>query len=531
MQGDVTPPDPAGTTGPHGREGPRHAAPRKSLLSKLQTPTGKVIALAAMPTAVLMGMGLTPRLAIADDRIPYAPGPCVTRSDEPSPGEKPAPGPSGTAEPSDTPSPGASSAPDPRPGESGEAGEAGEGGTGGEPGGPGDTGDTGVPDGAVTPEGAVRKKAAAPPTAAPSKAARSTAARSTAVPSTASAPPGPGGTPASARTSPPALAPASPPSAKPSPGKTYDPWDPLGLGDAIKDLFDPDDVDEPEDPEDPDDPDDSDGPGGTPAPPAAKPKPKPTPKPTPKPDPTATGPAAGQRPKPGTTQRPAAKDPAHRPGDTGRDGGTTDRTKKSITDAARRVGADVEELDEAAKSLEPRPDTDIPDGAVPRFPCPEADPEALAAAKEESGIPGLPDDPWTLESTRLTLRGLDYHGIVQVRTGSGGLKPALKFTASSLDIKDLHQLTVATMGRTMHARARPGSTSTIRDGTVTMYTEELKGDLFGIIPVTFSPATPPPLNIPFAFFTDVTIRQAGQFGGTLTIPGLRNYLTDGDTSS
>ncbi|MEU5161746.1 hypothetical protein AB0G74_19345 [Streptomyces sp. NPDC020875] len=529
MQGDVSPPDPAGTTGPHGREGPRHAAPRKSLLSKLQTPTGKVIALAAMPTAVLMGMGLTPRLAIADDRIPYAPGPCVTRSDEPPPGEKPTPGPSGTAEPSETaepaetPSPGPSSAPDPTPG---EPEEAGEGGTGEKPGSQGDVGGTGVPDGAVTQEGAVRKQAAAPPSVRPS--VRPTARAS------ASPPPGPGVAPAKAPAGPPAPAPAPAAKAKPSPGKTYDPWDPLGLGDAIRDLLDPDDADEPEDPDDTEDPDDIEGPDDTDpdettAPPAAKPKPNPTPKP--KPDPTATGPDAGQRPKPGTTQRPAAKDPAPRPAGSGEDGGATDRTKKSITDAARRVGADVEELDEAAKGLEPRPDTDIPDGAVPRFPCPEADPEALAAAKEESGIPGLPDDPWTLESTRLTLRGLDYHGIVQVRTAGGRLKPALKFTASSLDIKDLHQLTVATTDRTMHARARPGSTSTIRDGTVTMYTEELKGDLFGIIPVTFSPATPPPLNIPFAFFTDVTLRQAGQFGGTLTIPGLRNYLTDDDASS
>ncbi|MER7666117.1 hypothetical protein, partial [Streptomyces sp. NPDC096193] len=29
-------------------------------------------------------------------------------------------------------------------------------------------------------------------------------------------------------------------------------------------------------------------------------------------------------------------------------------------------------------------------------------------------------------------------------------------------------------------------------GTVTMYTEELKGNLFGLIPITFSPTTPPP---------------------------------------
>jgi hypothetical protein len=59
-----------------------------------------------------------------------------------------------------------------------------------------------------------------------------------------------------------------------------------------------------------------------------------------------------------------------------------------------------------------------------------------------------------------------------------------------------------------------------------MYTEELKGDLFGIIPITFSPESPPPLDVPYAFFTDVKVTQAAQFGGTLAVPGLHNYIED-----
>jgi hypothetical protein len=71
--------------------------------------------------------------------------------------------------------------------------------------------------------------------------------------------------------------------------------------------------------------------------------------------------------------------------------------------------------------------------------------------------------------------------------------------------------------------AASGSTSTIKDGTVTMYTESLKGNLFGVLPVTFTPDTPPPVNVPVAFFTNVTVVQAGQFGGTLKIPGMHLY--------
>ena len=41
------------------RTGPRHAAPKKPLFTRFQMPAGKAIALAAMPTAVFLGMGLT----------------------------------------------------------------------------------------------------------------------------------------------------------------------------------------------------------------------------------------------------------------------------------------------------------------------------------------------------------------------------------------------------------------------------------------------------------------------------------------
>ncbi|WP_399929786.1 hypothetical protein [Streptomyces kanamyceticus] len=86
MQADeVRHEDLAGAT--RARSGPRHAAPRKPLLTRLQMPAGKAIALAAMPSAVLMGMGLTPTLAQAKPGVPKNPfqdGPCVTAPDEAS---------------------------------------------------------------------------------------------------------------------------------------------------------------------------------------------------------------------------------------------------------------------------------------------------------------------------------------------------------------------------------------------------------------------------------------------------------------
>jgi hypothetical protein len=208
-------------------------------------------------------------------------------------------------------------------------------------------------------------------------------------------------------------------------------------------------------------------------------------------------------------------------------GGPVGTSKDAIKEAAKKAGATVAELDEDAKGLEAGKDDDIPAGAQGKepYPCPTPDPGALADATEEQGIPLLANEPWTLNSSKLTLRELTYHGIKKVRTYDNTLKYVLKFTAEQVDIQDLRQTAVFPGGRTAHVEAGAGSTSTIRDGQVTMYVEELKGNLLGIIPITFSPATPPPVNISPVFFTDVTVTQAGQFGGNLHIPGLHNYIT------
>ncbi|MEU2021130.1 hypothetical protein ABZ565_02945 [Streptomyces sp. NPDC016469] len=442
MRGDDEQLNGVDESGTRERRGPRHAAPKKSLLTKLHMPAGKkAFALAAMPTAVFVGMGLTPRLAMADDTtdIPFAPGPCVTRSDGPSESADPTPS------ASKTPSPSTSESAKPTPG----------------------TSDS------VTPK----------PTGSADDTAKST---DTADKSTDTA----DKTTDTAKKSTEA-APAETPAATPSPTKTTNPLDPLGLGDALKDLFDGDKDKE-----------------------TASPSPSPT---TASPKPSATADTENSEDETADKATDTAKD-------TVKD--TAGKTTEAIREAAGKAGRTVEELDEDVKGTDAKKDEDIPDGAKEPFPCPTADPEALANAKLEPGIPNLPTDPWILESSLLTLNGLDYKGIVEVRTGDGATKKVLKFTASSIDIKDLHQLTVGPMpGTTGHVQARKGSTSTIRNGTVTMYTEELKGNLFGLIPITFSPETPPPLNVPFAFFTNVKVTQAGQFGGTLTVPGLHNYFT------
>ncbi|MER5727027.1 hypothetical protein ABT084_01510 [Streptomyces sp. NPDC002138] len=420
------------------RRGPRHAAPRKSLLTKLQIPVGKTMALAAMPTAVFVGMGMAPKMALADDKeIPFAPGPCVTRSDEPT--ESPSPSASASTSPSPSASPTASPS-------------------------------AGVP--------------VVPAPKASASASKPAAKPDPAKPATQAQPAKQG-------------APAASPSASASPSaaaKTPNPLDPLGLGGAVKDFFDE----------------------------LGKPlKGKGAVTPTPAP---ATTPGAKATPDPAADPIRAAADKAGvSVSELSQDVKDTAKTAKDETGTSDEKKADADKKAGDAKSgADKAADGKTVDGKTP-FPCPTLDAQALANAKLEPGAPVLPDEPWYLDSSLLTLYGLDYAGIVEVKTANGSTKKVLKFTADSLDIKDLYQ-TVGKSGNVAHLKSRPGSTSTIRGGTVTMYTESLKGNLFGLIPIEFTPNTPPPLNVPFAFFTNVKVVQAGQFGGNLTVPGLHNYI-------
>ncbi|WP_416968597.1 hypothetical protein [Streptomyces sp. 4F14] len=178
---------------------------------------------------------------------------------------------------------------------------------------------------------------------------------------------------------------------------------------------------------------------------------------------------------------------------------------------------DEKEAD-ASPSPSPSASTDVDD-------CP-----AAATDDEAAGIDNkmrLPDDPWYLNASGLTLKGADYQGVVKVKTANGTVKEVLKYVISDgTDIDDLHQTVIDKQAaKTYHVKGAKGSKSTITGGDTVMYTESISGNLFGLLPVTFSPKSPPPLNIPWIYFSNVKVTQAGQFGGTLTIPGMTQSIT------
>ncbi|MFD9466480.1 hypothetical protein [Streptomyces sp. NPDC060027] len=418
------------------RTGPRHAAPRKPLFTRFQMPAGKAIAIAAMPTAVLMGMGLTPTLAQAEDHS-------TSRSltaDEYQACVEAVTGSEDDKEASDTASPSASasaseSSDEATPTPSASSGSA-------EPG-KDSSSDSGSDD----------KAEPAPSASSSSPSTSDKAADSAATPT---------------------------PSASES---SKNPLDPLGVGDAIKDILTPDETA-----------------SSTPTPSASA---------------SASEDTAASD---GKSASDTVKDTTDKAVD------TVEKTVKDTTDAATKAASDTTEtVKEAAAD------------AVTATPSPSASATTDAsdcpvATDDEGGVDNpvtLPDDPWYLNASSLLLKGADYQGIVKVRTANGSVKKVLKYVISDgTDIGDLHQtVDDKQAGKTYHVQAAKGSTSTIRDGKTIMYTESISGNLLGLIPITFDPENPPPLNIPLIYFTKVKVVQAGQFGGTLTVPGLHQYTT------
>ncbi len=420
------------------RTGPRHAAPRKPLFTRFHVPAGKAVAIAAMPTAVLMGMGFTPTLARADD---HSPAKSLTADEyqkcvEAVNGKDTSASPTPSASASSSSSPSASASadkPDPTPSASTPS----------------------SPDKTSSSDSGSDGKAGSTPTPSASKSAQSS-----------------GGGSASTAT----------PSASASSG-----GDLLGtIGDAITGIL-------------------TGGSGSTASATAS-----------PTPSAPASASASATKGTGDTTTSGTLKDT------TGKVADTVKNTVKDATDTATKAAEDTTKAvkDATGAVTSPSPSASSTTNAAD---CP-------VATDAEGGVDNpvtLPDDPWYLNASSLLLKGADYQGIVKVKTANGTVKKVLKYVISDgTDIGDLHQtVNDKQSGKTYHVQAGSGTTSTIRDGKTVMYTESISGNLLGLIPITFSPDNPPPLNIPLIYFTKVKVVQAGQFGGTLTIPGLHQYVT------
>ncbi|MET7298749.1 DUF6114 domain-containing protein [Embleya sp. NPDC005575] len=160
----------------------------------------------------------------------------------------------------------------------------------------------------------------------------------------------------------------------------------------------------------------------------------------------------------------------------------------------------------------------VPKGGKTPFPCPVQGP---VNAKGGGGLPPVAVDPLVLKSSLLAMAGLNYEGVVKVKTLAGGEENALKFTVSKgIDIWNMSMTVKEAGGKDVVISSDEGSKSWMdADIPTTMYVKYLKGNIFGIIPITFTPESPPPINVPLVFFTNVESAMYAQLGGKLHIPG------------
>ncbi|MEU2716960.1 hypothetical protein [Streptomyces sp. NPDC007205] len=241
-------------------------------------------------------------------------------------------------------------------------------------------------------------------------------------------------------------------------------------------------------------------------------------------------------PTPSATPSASASSDSAKPDVSSSGSKVTDTVKDTVSKATKTVGDTVKKTTDTVSKTAGDATKTVKDAAGSATPSPSASDSASAencpkATDDVSGVDNkLPvaDDPWYLDASSLLLKGADYQGVVEVKTASGTTKKVLKYVISGgTDIGDLHQTVKDKQsGKTYHVQAAKGSMSTIRGGDTVMYTEKISGNLLGLIPITFSPDSPPPLNIPLIYFTHVKVVQAAQFGGNLHVPGMHVYTTD-----
>lgn len=137
--------------------------------------------------------------------------------------------------------------------------------------------------------------------------------------------------------------------------------------------------------------------------------------------------------------------------------------------------------------------------------------------------------PWQLTSPTMTLYGLTYNGIVEVPTAKGETR-ALSFSADKVTIYSM-----VTDGRepggTLFNNGGKGET-VIVSGNVQLLITKQTGYLLGLVPIKFTPHSPPPLvpglKVPIPVtFTDNVVDQLVLHTDSLIVPGLKSKYGGG----
>jgi hypothetical protein len=149
--------------------------------------------------------------------------------------------------------------------------------------------------------------------------------------------------------------------------------------------------------------------------------------------------------------------------------------------------------------------------SVSSVPC--LGPGVIKKAAADPGVPKVAAAPAVLTGAKLTMYDSTYDGVADLDTAAGPVR-ALKFSMSKA-VTTPFQLKVSEPNGKTTVITSPELTT---KGNVKFYTPKFTGRLFGLIPVTFTPESPPPLTLPILIFTDVTIDLAFVQCDTLSTP-------------
>jgi hypothetical protein len=129
-----------------------------------------------------------------------------------------------------------------------------------------------------------------------------------------------------------------------------------------------------------------------------------------------------------------------------------------------------------------------------------------------AGQPLVGETPATQKTALLSMTGLSYDGNVALPTATGTIE-AMQFSMSSTTSTPF-ELDVPVGDR----QSTVTSSQLTLSGSVTIFAAEIKGNLAGLVPVDFTPDSPPPLVVPVAdlFFTDATLKLVFVQSSTLT---------------
>jgi hypothetical protein len=138
--------------------------------------------------------------------------------------------------------------------------------------------------------------------------------------------------------------------------------------------------------------------------------------------------------------------------------------------------------------------------------------------KADAGQANVAKRPSRLTGTQVTMFNLNFDGVVDLPTVDGTIR-VLKFSMSQ---SDTDNFLLHVYGPNGVDTELASSRLTVKGSTVSFYTNRFRGNLFGLIPVDFSPTSlPPPIPLPLVFFTNPDIQLVFVQSPTLLAPKLR----------